>query len=99
MLFAFCFLLFAFCFLLFAFALGSGLWALGSGLCDYYVRMSGFCLGRQGALLLLGVGVMEKGLRGRNSPMCTLSQNGYGDRLGCAVGLVFLYIGSISDEM
>ena len=25
-------------------------------------------------------GERQKGLRGRNSPMCTLSQNGYGDR-------------------
>ena len=28
----------------------------------------------------LGQRAMKKGLRGRNSPMCTLSQNGYGDK-------------------
>ena len=32
--------------------------------------------------LLEGIDPMQKGLRKRNSPMCTLSQNGYGDRYG-----------------
>ena len=34
------------------------------------------------------VGERQKGLRGRNSPMCTLSQNGYGDRAMLSLSLV-----------
>ena len=32
--------------------------------------------------------VLQKGLRGCNSPMCTLSQNGYGDRLWIEVSKI-----------
>ena len=37
----------------------------------------------------LGIGAKQKGLRGRNSPMCTLSQNVYGDKLVVLLGQTF----------
>ena len=37
----------------------------------------------------LGTGAKQKSLRGRNSPMCTLSQNGYGGKLVVPLGQTF----------